>query len=84
MIRYLAAALLCALSLPAHAAEEDKDLDLIPGAAPPPMQAEARPDPSKQSYLQDAFSAITRRGNLAVPYPSPQPGTVYRSPIAAG
>ena len=64
------------LALPAIAAEEDKDLDLIPQAAQQAAPAAPQPaqgDGTKRNYLEDAFSYTPQRGALAIPFPSPAP-----------
>jgi len=74
----LAAALAILLSTPTRAAEEDKDLDLIPPAAQAPPPA-ALPAPasnaSQRNYIEDAFTFTPLRNDLAVPYPPPTPAS---------
>ena len=68
-----------AFSTATFAAEEDKDLDLIPSAAQQsdPATAPTAPVPAtsdggtQRNYLEDALSATPLRTNLAVPFPSP-------------
>lgn len=62
-----------ALSGPVLAADEDKDLDLIPQTAPP---AAAKPPESKfsgRAYLEDALGFSSSRDDLLVPFPPPLP-----------
>ncbi len=69
----LAAAALLAAA--AARADENQDLSLIPEAAqqpaspPPPSTGDAR----QRIYLEDAVTAVTRRSDLAVPFPPPAP-----------
>ena len=65
------------------AAEEDKDLDLIPPAAQQsgPAAAPTAPVPAtsdlgtQRNYVEDAISATPLRTDLAVPFPSPTPAS---------
>ena len=67
------------LALPAAAADENSDLDLIPPAAtapdsapaatPPPPATDAR----QRIFLEDALTGWTTRGDAAVPQPGPRP-----------
>jgi hypothetical protein len=60
------------LATPAGAAEEDKDLDLIPQAAQTPAPAAAPvANPNRRNDLEDAFAVSVPRGGLAVPAPPP-------------
>jgi hypothetical protein len=72
----LALALLVAM--PAFAANEDQDLNLIPPAAEAPAAAPA-PVPAasatQRNFVEDAISLTPVRGNLAVPYPPPAPAS---------
>jgi len=65
-------------SAAALAAEEDKDLELIPPAAQAPATA-ALPVPAtnaaQRNYLEDAFTVTPLRNDLAVPYPPPTPAS---------
>jgi hypothetical protein len=77
--RFVAALLAVWLAAhPARAAEEDKDLELIP---PTTQQAPPAPAPattnggSQINYLEDAFTGTLIRGSLAVTYPPPPPAT---------
>ena len=63
---------------PAFGADEDKDLDLIPQAAPAvaPQQAETKPAASRFSsrvYLENALGFSSVRDDLLVPFPPPLP-----------
>jgi hypothetical protein len=53
-------------------AGQDKDLDLIPTAPPPPV-APASAGPPRSLYVEDALSAAGGRGGLIVPSPSGRP-----------
>ena len=72
-------ALHCLLVVPAFAAGQDTDLDLIPPAvqsAPPPAAGPAPPSNGAQrNYLEGVFSATPLRDNLAVPQPPPTPAS---------
>jgi hypothetical protein len=60
--------------VPARAADEDKDLELIPQAIQQPLPAPTSTAAgSQRNYLEDAFSAAQLRGSLAVPFPPPAP-----------
>jgi hypothetical protein len=77
----MAAALL--FSTATFAAEEDKDLDLIPPAAQQstPATAPTTPVPAtsvggtQRNYLEDALSATPLRTDLIVPFPPPTPAS---------
>lgn len=66
-----------ALGTEAALADENSDLDLIPPAATQPQRpaAAASPGgaPNQRIYLEDAFTATARRGDLLVPFPPPKP-----------
>src|ERR1019366_1842783 len=65
------AALLCA-AVPA-AADENSDLNLIPGSvSQAPAEAPQAP-PSGKLFLEDAFTLTAPRGGLVVPLPPPAP-----------
>jgi hypothetical protein len=72
---------LALLFSPALAADEDKDLDLIPPAAQQsaPSVPAAAPattgNGTQRNYLEDAFSATPLRDSLAVPFPPPAPAS---------
>jgi hypothetical protein len=59
----------------AVAAEEDKDLDLIPEAAQTASAATAAPTPGQRNYIEDALSVSLPRSGLAVPFPPPSPSS---------
>ena len=65
-----------AVSLAAAAptvAQENNDLDLIPGSVSQ-AQTQAPPaPPAGKLFLEDAFALPALRGGLVVPFPSPQP-----------
>ena len=72
---------LCALivfSIPAIAADEDQDLNLIPPAAQAPAPA-ILPVPTsnaaQRNYVEDAFTVTPLRNDLLVPYPPPTPAS---------
>lgn len=79
MLRFTTAMLAVLLvTHPTFAAEEDKDLELIPPAAqqPPPEPTQATPGSAAQrNYLEDAISATPLRDSLAVPFPPPTPAS---------
>lgn len=59
-----------------HAADEDRDLDLIPRTAPgAPQQAPTRDHDAgnRRLYVENAFMLASRRDDLLVPAPSPLP-----------
>ena len=65
-----------ALAIPALAANEDKDLDLIPQAGAAPAAATDKPAASRFSgrvYLQDVLGFTSLRDELLVPFPPPLP-----------
>ena len=71
-------ALLLLISAPAFAAEEDKDLDLIPPAAeapPPAVLPVPASNAAQRNYLEDAFTFTPLRDSLVVPYPPPTPAS---------
>ena len=60
---------------PAMAADEDKDLDLIPQAAPA-AQADAKPPASRftrRAFIENALGFTSVRDDLLVPFPPPLP-----------
>jgi hypothetical protein len=66
------------LSLPAHAATEDQDLNFIPPAAEapaPPSSPAPTSDATKHNYLEDALTFTPQRDSLVVPYPPPAPAS---------
>ena len=66
------------LSIPALAADEDSDLNLIPPAAqaPPPAIAPVpATNATQRNYLEDAFTVTPLRNNLLVPFPPPTPAS---------
>ena len=81
MCRTLVASLLllAVAGLPVHAAEEDKDLELIPQAlqqpSPAPTPTTPTPTGTQRNYLENAFSATQLRGSLAVSLPPPTPAS---------
>jgi hypothetical protein len=71
-------ALVLLFSTATFAAEEDKDLDLIPPAAQqaPPAAVPASPGSAAQrNYVEDAISVTPLRDSLAVPFPPPTPAS---------
>ena len=73
----LAALLSClAVASAAFAADEDKDLDLIPGAGKPASAAPAAPGAAignQRIYVENALSFASTRDALPVPAPPPAP-----------
>jgi hypothetical protein len=71
-------ALVLLFAIPAFAADEDQDLNLIPPAAQQPSPA-AAPAPAssatQRNYLEDALSITPLRDSLAVPVPPPTPAS---------
>lgn len=69
----LFASLVC--GVPVMAADEDKELDLIPDAAQTaPAAADiVTPTPAQRNYLENALTGAAPRHGLVVPYPSPTP-----------
>jgi hypothetical protein len=69
------------LGTPPAAAEQDKDLDLIPEAIQRPPDASAAPtapatvDARQRLYLESAVIGTARRGGLVVPFPPPLPAS---------
>jgi hypothetical protein len=64
------------LALPAAAADENKDLDLIPeaaGQAPQGAGKDAAADSRQRVFLENAVTGWASRGGLAVPPPGPPP-----------
>ena len=61
----------------AVATDEDRDLDLIPRAAPPAAQAPAAPAPAftgnERVFVEDALGFTSLRDGLLVPFPPPLP-----------
>jgi hypothetical protein len=66
----LAASLVAAM--PA-AADENSDLQLIPGAVGEAPTEAPQPPPPGKLFLEDAFALPASRGGLVVPFPPPQP-----------
>jgi hypothetical protein len=66
-----------AFAAPAMAADENKDLDLIPQSAPPSTQPEAKaPEPSRftgRIFIENALGFTSVRDDLLVPVPPPLP-----------
>lgn len=60
----------------AMAADEDRDLDLIPRAGPPAKQEDAATrstDANRRVFVENAFALASRREDLLVPSPPPLP-----------
>ena len=77
-------ALLLLISAPAFAAEEDKDLDLIPPAAeapPPAVLPVPASNAAQRNYLEDAFTFTPLRDSLVVPLSSADPGKLGRPSV---
>jgi hypothetical protein len=73
----------CAVIGTAHA-DENADLNMIPGSVDQPAPAAAGPAPSTATsgkiYVEDAFTVNSRRGDLAVPLPpSSTPATEWQN-----
>ena len=77
----LLATALCTVAPAIAQADENSDLDFIPkgleqNQAPPGQPSAPFPVPAPQRgkfYLEDAFTASSLRGRLAVPFPPPRP-----------
>ncbi len=78
-------ALLCLVLADAAAvADENKDLDLIPDGARSrrdPAPAAPAGAANQRIYLEDAFTATARRGDLLVPFPPPEPADLAGAPV---
>jgi hypothetical protein len=65
-------------------ADENSDLELIPGSVGAAPTAAPQPPPSGKLFLEDAFSLVAPRGGLVVPLPPPaQPSWQNRTSLDA-